>query len=70
MLRLSAAHELVGPRLERVGDAQQRALPLAGVVSRHVSNAVSAARNARSTSSAPDRGADAYTSPVVGSRTS
>ncbi len=32
-----------------------------GVVSRQVSNAVDAAPNARSTSSAPDSGAEAYT---------
>jgi hypothetical protein len=38
----------------------------AGVVSPQVSKAVSAAWNARSTSSAPEDGAEAYTSPVAG----
>ena len=38
----------------------------AGVVSPQVSNASAAARMARSTSSAPEAGAAAYTSPVAG----
>ena len=38
-----------------------------GVVSRHVSNAVDAADIAASTSAAPETGAVANTSPVVGS---
>ena len=41
-----------------------------GVESAQVSKAVAAAAYARSTSSAPDIGAAAYTSPVVGSMTS
>ena len=41
-----------------------------GVFSRHVSQAFSAAATARSTSSAPDRGTSAITSPVAGFRTS
>lgn len=61
--------ERLRPRLERIRDPQQRQRPLLRGRGPHVSNARSAAAYARSTSSAPDNGARAYTSPVLGSIT-